>query len=123
VGVVVETAEFRHDRVQGDFTRVTERRMTQVVRERDGLGEGCFGSERFSEGSRDQRDFERVREARADMVAECGGEYLRLVFEPAERGAFDDAVSVERERGAQGVVRLGVQASAVLVRPDGIRGE
>ena len=46
------------------------------------------------------------------MVARAVEEDLRLVFEPAERAAVDDAVAVALEFGTQRVFRLGECASA-----------
>ena len=59
--------------------------VSQVVRERDGLGEVFVQAQRPSDGTRDAGDFDGVGEPGAQVVARAVEKDLRLVFEPAER--------------------------------------
>ncbi len=68
--------------------------MAEVVRERDGLGQVRVQPQRAGDVARDGGDFDRVREARAEMIAGAVEKNLRLVFEPAEGARMDDAVAV-----------------------------
>jgi hypothetical protein len=87
-----------------------ERRVAQVVPEGDGLGELFVQPQHLGDGAGDLRDLERVREARAVVVAGRREEHLRLVLQAAERLAVDDAIAVALERGADVVFHLGAQA-------------
>src|SRR5450432_2187008 len=68
--------------------------MAEVMRERDGFRQVHVELQRAGDVARDGGDFNRVREARAQMVAGAVEENLRLVFEPAESARMDDAVAV-----------------------------
>jgi hypothetical protein len=57
--------------------------------------------------ARDLRDLERVRHARAVVVALGGDEHLRLVLQAPEGLGVDDAVAVALECGAIGIRLLG----------------
>ncbi len=81
-------------RVQNGFALVAERRMAEVVRERDGFGEVGVQPQRAGEVAGDGGDFNRVREPRAQMVAGAVEKNLRLVFESAEGARMDHAVAV-----------------------------
>jgi hypothetical protein len=97
---VLETTVVLHQFVEHLFTRVTERRMPKVVRQRDALREIFIQSQRTSDAAADARDLHRMREPRAKMVARAIEEDLRLVFQTAERAAVDDPVAVALEIGA-----------------------
>ena len=81
-------------RVQNGFALVAERRMAEVVRERDGLGEIGVQPQRAGDVARDGGDFNRVRQPRAEVVAGAVEKNLRLVFQPAEGARVDHAVAV-----------------------------
>ena len=66
-------------RAQSALPRVAERRMPQVVAKRDGFGQILVQSERPRNRARDLGHFERMREARTEMVALDGDEDLRLM--------------------------------------------
>ena len=74
-----------HERVEHALAGVAERRMTQIVAERDRLGQLFVQSKHLRDRARDLRDLECVREARAVVVALRREEDLRLVLQPAER--------------------------------------
>ena len=54
----------------------------------------------------DLRDLERVREARAVVIAGRGEEHLRLVLEASEGLAVDDAVPIALERRTDRILRF-----------------
>src|SRR5207244_11933568 len=81
------------------LTDVAERRVPNVVAHRHCLDEVLVETEAARHGSADLRPLERVRQARAVVAADRSEEDLRLVLEPAEGLAVDDAVAIERERG------------------------
>ena len=64
----------------------------------------------------DLRHLERVRQARPVVIAGRREEDLRLVLEPAERLAVDDAVAVALERRPDVVLGLRAQAPARVAR-------
>ena len=80
LSVVLEAAVGARQIVQHALAGVTERRVTQVVREHDGLGEILVEAERARHRARDLRDLERVRQAIAVVVALGQREDLRLVL-------------------------------------------
>ncbi len=95
---------------------VPERRMAEVVAEADRLDEILVQPQRPRDGARDAGRLERVREARAEVVALGVDEYLRLQPQPAERLRVDDAVAVALERRPQAALLLGQIAPAGVVR-------
>src|SRR5262249_534175 len=67
--IVIETGTLRtHQCVEAALAGVTERRMADVVDEREGFGKVYVQFESFCDGAGDLCDFERVREAIAKMV-------------------------------------------------------
>ena len=94
--VVVESA--RHQRVDDTLAGVAERRVPEVVTERDGLGQLLVQPEHLRDGARNLRDLERVREPGAIVIAGRREEDLRLVLEAAKRLAVDDAVAIALKR-------------------------
>ena len=80
---------------------VAEGRVAEVVAEADRLDEVLVEAQGARDGARDGVDLERVREARAVVVALGRDEDLRLVLEPAEALGVQDAVAVALERAAQ----------------------
>ena len=94
----------RHRTREGLLAAVAERRMAEVVPERDRLGKVLVQGERAGDGAGDLGYLEGVREARAVVVALGCEEDLRLMREPPEALAVKDAVAVALEGGA---VRIG----------------
>jgi hypothetical protein len=64
------------------------------MRKRKRLGEIVVEAERAGKRARDLTDFERMGEPGAEMVALVRNEDLRLVGQPPEGGAVDDAVAI-----------------------------
>ena len=114
--VVLEAAVLLHALVQRVLPGVPERRVAEVVRQRDRLDEVLVDAELPGDRATDLRDLERVRQARAEEVAFVVDEDLGLVLEPAERAGMDHAIAVALERGPPGRVRLGVTPAARELR-------
>ena len=104
--VVLEAAVLAHAFVQRVLARMAERRMAEIVRERNRFDQVFVDAQIARHRTRNLRDFETVREARAEQVAFVIHENLRLVFEPAKRRRMDDAVAVALEFGARARRRL-----------------
>ena len=124
VQIVVEAhAMASHHRVQRDFARVSERRMTDVMHQRKSLDQIGIQVETRGDGARDLRNLDGVGQPRAEVVGDTMGENLGLILKPAEGAGVNDAVAVALERGAIGMLGLGVAPSARVLNPDGIIGE
>ena len=94
--VVIEAAG--HQAAEHALAGVAERRVAEVVAERDRLGQLLVQAQHLGDRARDLRDFERVRQPRAVMIAGRREEHLRLVLQAAERLGVDDAVAIALER-------------------------
>src|SRR5262249_1406341 len=101
LGVVVEAAEVRHACLQRRLPRMSDRRMAQVMCERQRLGEILVCAQGAGERAGDLSDLEGMGEARAVKVALVSDEHLRLALEPAEGRGVDDPVAVALKRRAR----------------------
>ena len=91
-----------------------ERRVAEVVGERQRLGQILVEPKRAGERAGDLGHFERMRQPGAEMVALVKHEDLGLVREPAESGGVDDAVAVAPEIVAGRARRLRIQPAAAI---------
>jgi hypothetical protein len=105
--VVIEAAEARHEPVEGPLPGMPERRMPEVVRQRQRLRQVLVEPELPRHRARDLRHLEAVRQPCAVVIALVVDEHLRLVDQPPERRRMQDAVAVALERAARRAVRLG----------------
>ena len=108
--VVVEAAG--HQRVDDALAGVAERRVPEIVAERDRFGQLLVQPQHLGDGPRDLRHLERVRQPRAVVIAGRREEHLRLVLQPPERLAVDDAIAIALKRGPDVVFRFGPQPAA-----------
>ena len=108
--VVVESAVIAEAFVEHVFARVAEGRVAKVVGDSERFDEIFVEPQGAGDGAGDRRDFQRVREPRAMVVAHLAGEDLRLVAQAAEGGAVQDAVAVALVRSAIRMRRLGIAA-------------
>ena len=106
--VVPEPA--RHQLVQHVLAGVPERRVAKVVPERDRLGQLLVQAQHLGDGPGDLRHLQRVRQAGAIVIACRGEEHLRLVLQPPEGLAVDDAVAIVLKGRANVVFQLGAQS-------------
>ena len=97
--------------------------MAKVVGEAQGLGQILVEPQRARHRSPNLRDFDRMGQADAEMVAVGGDEHLGLVAQAAESDRMDDPVPIALEgvaRTAWAVGAFGVGPAARSVR---LRGE
>ncbi len=109
-------AALAEDLVERLLAGVPERRMAEVVTDRDRLGQILVEPQRARDAARDARSLERVREPRAEVVALGIDKHLRLEPQPAKRLRVDDAIAVALKRRPQPAFLLGILAPARLVR-------
>ena len=80
---------------------MAERRVADIVREAQRLGQILVEPQRARDRAADLRDLDAVRQPDAEMVAVGRQEHLRLVAQPAEADRMDDAVAVALKRVAR----------------------
>src|SRR5581483_5349815 len=112
--VVAEAAVRAQQLVERGLTGVTERRMAHVVAEADRLREVFVEPKRTGDDACDARRLERVRHARAVVVAGRVDEDLRLPLQTAERLGVQDAVAVALERRADCALVFGALPRRVV---------
>jgi hypothetical protein len=100
VAVVLEAAVSLHQLIEHCFAFVAEWRMTEVVSEGDGFGKVFVKLERAGNVARDARNFHRVGQPRAQVIAGAVEENLRLVFEAAKCARVNDAIPITLVLGA-----------------------
>ena len=120
LGVVIKAAPSGHLGVERVLAGMSERRMAEIMHERDRLGEVLVATQRPRQRPRNLRDLDRVGQPGTKMVAFMGDEHLRLVFQAAERGGMDDPVAVALERRARRALDLRLEAAARSGRIAGI---
>src|SRR5688500_14868594 len=86
------------ERVENALAGVAEWRVADVMPERDRLGQLLVQSQHLRDAARDLRDFERMREPRAVMVARRREEDLCLMLQTAEGLGVDDAIAIPLKR-------------------------
>ena len=118
--IVVEAAGCRHGGVERALAGMAERRMAEIVSQRQTLGQIFIHAKRAGERAGDLRHFEAVGQPRAVMIAFVIDEDLGLVVQPAEGGRMQDAVAVARIRRAGIGRRLVDQPPTAAARLDGI---
>ena len=122
--IVIEAVAVRAQQfIELSLSRVAEGRVPNVVHQGQGFGEIGVELQRSSDGARDLRDFQCVREAVAEMVGIPRGEDLRFRFEAAERPRMNHAIAVARVVVAVRVRRLGITPAARFPRIHRIRGK
>ena len=108
--------EVRAERI---LAGMPERRVANVMAERDGLRQGLVQAQRGGEGSRNLRDLRGVGQARDVMVALGIEEDLCLVLQSAERLRVDDPIPISLECRPKLVGLLGARAAAGPCRSAG----
>ena len=119
---MIEAAVARKRLVERALAGVAERRMAEIVRQRQRLGEVLVEAERARERAGDLGDFQRVGQPGAVMVALVIDEDLCLVRQAPERGRMDDAVAIAAEGVAGWARRLGIAPALAMRRIGGING-
>src|SRR3954447_2104953 len=95
-----------HERVDHPLTRMTERRMAQVVPKRNRLGELFMQAQDFCDAPRDLRHLERMGQSSAIVIACRRKKALRLVFQPPKGLRVNDAIAVPLKRRSNLIRRL-----------------
>ena len=114
--VVVEAAAGGEAAIERALAGMAERRMAEIVRQRQRLGEILVEAERAGERAGDLGHFQRVGQPGAEVIALVEDEDLGLVREPAEGGGMDDAVAVAAEGVAGRARRLRMEPAAAPAR-------
>ena len=117
---MIEAAEGCHHFLQGVLAGVSERRMSEIVRQRQGLAQILIETKRAANRTRDLRNFEAMGQASPEEIALVIDENLGLVFEPAERGGMNDPVAVALEGTAGLAFRFRMQPATAFVGTAGI---
>jgi hypothetical protein len=113
---VLEAAMRFHAAVQRILTRVAERRVAQVVGERDCLDQILVEAQIARNRARDLSNFQAVREPGAEQVAFVIDEYLGFVLQTAKCGGMDDPVAIALELAAAFRRRFAPAPAARVVR-------
>ena len=123
VQVVVEAADAFQTVVERRFPGVAERRMADVVGQRNRFGQVFVQPQSPGDGPRDLGHFQRVRQPRPVVVVHRSDQHLGLPGHPAESGGIDDAFAVALKRRAEGVERFRVPAPERIAAPHRVRGQ
>jgi len=119
--IMVEAAERGEAGVERTLAGMAERRMAEIMGQRQRLGEILVETEPPRERAGDLCHFEGVSEPGAVMVAFVEYEDLRLVLEAAECGGVDDTVAVAAEDATAFAGRLGMEPAPAQGRIAGVR--
>ena len=92
-----ETAVVAHALVERILPGMPERRVAEIVREANRLGQRFVQTQRRSDGATDLCHLERVRDASAIQIAFVIDENLGFVDQSAKRVRVDDAVTIALE--------------------------
>src|SRR5690349_16295519 len=92
--VVLEAAVVSHAFVERILPGMAERRVSEIVCQRNRLDEIFVHAQIARDRTRDLRDFETMREPCAKQIALVIHEDLGLVLEPSESGRMNDAVAI-----------------------------
>ena len=110
--VVFEATVLAHAGVECVLPGMAERRMPEIVRQADRLGQRLVEPQRVGNRASNLRHLERMCQSRAIQVALVIDEHLRLVHEPPERGRVNDAIAIALVLAAVGRWRLFYSAAA-----------
>src|SRR5882762_3029960 len=120
VQIVIKKAAVRaHQLVELPLAGMAERRMADVVDESERFGELGVQAQGGSNGARDLRDFQRVRQPVSEVVGIARGENLRLCLEAPEGSRVNDAIAIARVNAAVGMLRLRVAPPTGIFRAHG----
>jgi hypothetical protein len=121
--VIEKEAVGAHGGIESFFACMPERRMAEIVNERQRFGEIDVKRQCGRDGTSDLRYFDGVREAVAEVIGVTAGEDLSLVFEAAKSAGMNDAVAVALKVVAVGMRRFRDAASAGVFHVDRVAGQ
>src|SRR5579884_2989698 len=101
--MVKPKAKFFKRLVQGALTGMSERRMADVVHQRQRFGQVFIQAERGGNGTGDLRHFHGVGQAATKVVRVTMGKNLRFAGQTAKGAGMDDASPVTLEGRAIGM--------------------
>ena len=108
VDVVVEAQSMTlQGAIESAFAGVAEGRMADVVDQRERFSEVFVERERAGDVTGDLHDFDRMCQARAEVIRGARGEDLRLAGEASKGASLHDALAVALERSSVRVRRRG----------------
>src|SRR5689334_9767280 len=100
---MLEPAMASHAFGQHFFSRMSERRMAQVVCERNRFRQILVQRQRSCDRATDRRHLDGMGKASSQMIARAVEKDLRLVFEPSEGTRMNDARPVSLKFRSIGV--------------------
>src|SRR4051812_45741976 len=109
---MIEAAVVAHALGQHLLAGMSKRGMAQIMGKGDCFGQIFVEPQGARDSAADRRDLDRMRQARAQMVASAVEKNLRFVFEAAERARMNDARTIPLKFGAIRVTRFTVQPAA-----------
>jgi hypothetical protein len=109
--------------IQRILSGMAERRMPEIMGERNRFNEIFVKLQAARDRTRDLRDLETVRQARAKQVTLVIDEDLGFVFETAEGGRMNDAIPVALKLRAADRRSFTFAPSARVLRADRVDGE
>src|SRR5690606_17319417 len=115
--------QFTHAGIELVLPGMSERRVSQVVSQRNSFCQIFVQAEVARERAGYLRHFDAMRKPCAKQISLVVDEDLRFVFKQAKRIAMNDTVPVALELAATCGRRFGVAAPASLVRVAGVRRE
>jgi hypothetical protein len=120
--VVLEAAVLLHAGVEHVLADMAERRVAEVVGQRQGFRQVFVQAQHARQRAADLGDLQAVGQAGAEQVALVVDEHLGLVFQAAEGGGMHDAVAVALEFGTRCGGRFRMAAALGFGGFCGIRG-
>jgi hypothetical protein len=109
VQVVVEsTPVTRKTPIQRSLPGMAKGRMSNIMNQRQRLGQIFVQSKRGSSSSSDLSHFNRMGKPAAKMVGGTAGKYLRLPRQTPERASLHNTLAVTLKRRTRGAVGRGV---------------
>jgi hypothetical protein len=109
--VIEEKTVLPHDRIQAALARVTERRMADIVDQRQGFDQIDIEAELGCDGAGNLRNLNGVGEPVAEVVGVSPGEDLSLGFQATKGAGVYDPVTIALEVVAVGVRRFPMAAA------------
>src|SRR5207237_4556543 len=124
VQIMVEAvAVGAHSGIERLFPSMAERRMANIMRQRQSLDQVGIKAQHGSNGARDLSNFDGMRQAVAKMIRKAAGEDLRLILQAAKGARVDNAVTIALEIAAIGMARLRITAATRLIGGNRQRGK
>src|SRR5436305_6611040 len=101
---------------------MSEGGMTDIMHEGQSLGQFTVQPQRYGNGTRDLRHFQRMRQPVTKMIRESRCENLCLRFQPSKSARMNDAVPVASVFATITVCIFAETAAAGLIGVHGPRG-